>query len=87
MIFFRNDYSEGAHPAILDALITTNDLQTIGYGEDEYCREAAELIRKRIGRPDGDVHFLVGGTQTNMTALSSFLRPHEAVISPREFDS
>jgi threonine aldolase len=82
MIFFRNDYSEGAHPAILDALITTNDHQTIGYGEDEYCREAADLIRRRVGRPDGDVHFLVGGTQTNMTALSSFLRPHEAVISP-----
>lgn len=82
MIFFRNDYSEGAHPAILEALVKTNDHQTIGYGEDEYCREAADLIRARIGRPDADVHFLVGGTQTNLTALSSFLRPHEAVISP-----
>lgn len=81
MIFFRNDYSEGAHPKILEALVKTNMEQTLGYGEDSYCLEAAQLIKDKIGAPNADVHFLVGGTQTNFTALSSFMRPHEAVIS------
>lgn len=82
MIFFRNDYSEGAHPKILDALIETNLEQTLGYGEDSHCSEAAEILRKLTGAKDADVHFLVGGTQTNLTALSAFMRPYEAVISP-----
>ena len=81
MIFFRNDYSEGAHPKILEALMETNMEQTVGYGEDHYCLEAAQMIKDKIEAPHADVHFLVGGTQTNFTALSSFLRPHEAVIS------
>jgi len=81
MIFFRNDYSEGAHPKVLEALINTNMEQTLGYGEDHYCLEAADMIRNKIGVPDADIHFLVGGTQTNFTALSAFMRPHEAVIS------
>lgn len=81
MIYFRNDYSEGAHPKVMEALINTNMEQTLGYGEDEYCLEAAQLIKDKIGAPDADVHFLVGGTQTNFTALSAFMRPHEAVIS------
>lgn len=81
MIFFRNDYSEGAHPKILDALIQTNMEQTLGYSEDHYCLEAAQRIKDVTGAINADVHFLVGGTQTNFTALSAFLRPHEAVIS------
>ena len=81
MIFLRNDYSEGAHPQILDALCKSNMDQTVGYGLDEHCLHAAELIKARIKREDADIHFLVGGTQTNFTAISAFLRPHEAVIS------
>lgn len=81
MIFFRNDYSEGAHPKILEALVKTNMEQTLGYGEDHYCLEAAQMIKDKINAPHADVHFFVGGTQTNFTALSSFMRPHEAVIS------
>jgi threonine aldolase len=82
MIFLRNDYSEGAHPQIFKALSKTNMEQHIGYGEDAHCLNAAKLIKSRIGRDDVDIHFLVGGTQTNFTAISAFLRPHEAVISP-----
>lgn len=80
MISFKNDYSEGALPEIMEALTKTNLEQTIGYGMDEYCASAVEKIRKRINRMDAQVHFLVGGTQANQTCISAFLRSHEAVI-------
>lgn len=79
---FRNDYSEGAHPQILKALVETNLEQTVGYGEDKFCLEAAELIKGKLGRDDVDIHLIPGGTQTNLIAISAFLRPHEAVIAP-----
>ena len=82
MYYFTNDYSEGAHPRILQALLDTNLQQVGGYGEDPFCLEAAELIKEKLGRSDVDVHFIPGGTQTNMIALAAFLRPHEAVIAP-----
>lgn len=82
MYSFKNDYSEGAHPKILDALAKSNFEQTEGYGEDDYSTKAAELLKHLIGRSDIDIHFLPGGTQTNLTAISAFLRPHEAVIAP-----
>lgn len=81
MYSFKNDYSEGAHPRILSALIETNMEQTEGYGKDHYSLQAIELLKQRIGRDDADIHFLSGGTQTNLTALSAFLRPHEAAIA------
>lgn len=81
MIYFNSDYTEGCHPRILKKLTETNLVQTIGYGEDEYCKEAASFIRRDIQREDADVHFLVGGTQTNFTLICSVLRPHEGVIS------
>ena len=81
MISFKNDYAEGAHPSILRALMETNLLQEEGYGEDRFCREAAGLIRRAVGREDVDVHFLTGGTQTNLIGISAFLRPHEAAIA------
>lgn len=80
MIRFDNDYSTGAHPKILEKLIATNDEQHPGYGVDEHCMHAAKLI-KNAANTDGDVHFLVGGTQTNKTIISSMLRPHQAVIA------
>jgi threonine aldolase len=61
-------------------LLQTNLEQTVGYGEDHYCAEARETIRKVIGRPDADVHFLVGGTQANATVISSILRPYQGVL-------
>ena len=81
MIHFRNDYSAGAHPTVLDALIRTNLELTAGYGCDPYCEAAAEKIRTLCACPEAAVHFLVGGTQTNKTALAAFLRPYEAVIA------
>ena len=82
MYSFRNDYSEGAHPAVLKALTETNLLQTPGYGTDDYCAQARDLIRTLCNAPEADVHFLVGGTQVNLTACAAFLRPFEAVIAP-----
>lgn len=81
MIRFESDYTQGAVPQILDALLKTNMEQTPGYGEDKYCLSAADKIRKELGRDDLAVHFLVGGTQTNFTFIASCLRPHEGVIS------
>ena len=81
MYSFKNDYSEGAHPRILNALKESNFEQAEGYGEDGYTQKAVELLKQRIGRNDIDIHLLSGGTQTNLIAISAFLRPHEAVIA------
>lgn len=80
MIRFNCDYSEGAHPRIMDALMRTNFEQTPGYGEDAHCENAARMIRRLCGREDIGVHFLVGGTQTNLTFLSAALKPYQGVI-------
>ena len=81
MIRFNCDYLEGAHPRILEKLVETNFVQTPGYGEDEYCERAREIIRKKVGVEDAYVQFLVGGTQTNLTVIASVLRPYQGVIS------
>ena len=83
MIQFQCDYSEGAHPRILERMMQTNFEQTVGYGEDHYCEMARVLVQKACGRPDADVHFLVGGTQANATVISSVLRPHQGVLCIR----
>ena len=80
MIFFNNDYSEGCHPKILEALAKTNMEQTSGYGMDPHCAHAAEMIRTLCGDETLAVHFLVGGTQTNLTVIDAALRPHQGVI-------
>ena len=67
MIYFNSDYLEGAHPALMAKLNETNMVQTIGYGEDEYCAAARVKIQNACQAPEADVHFLVGGTQTNTT--------------------
>ncbi|HJV32199.1 MAG TPA: low specificity L-threonine aldolase [Bacillales bacterium] len=81
MYSFKNDYSEGAHPSILNALIESNLVQEDGYGQDRFSQKAIELLKQKMGRIDVDIHLLMGGTQTNLTALSAFLRPHEAAIA------
>jgi threonine aldolase len=81
MYSFKNDYSEGAHPNILNALIKSNMEQVDGYGEDEYSKSAIKLLKEKIKCDKVDIHMLCGGTQTNLTAISAFLRPHEAIIS------
>lgn len=82
MIFLKNDYSKGAHESILKALERTNDEYNDGYGVDVHCERAAEIIRNEFACPGADVHFMPGGTVTNVTTLASFLRPHQAVVAP-----
>ena len=78
---FTCDYTEGAHPLILQRLIDTNLSQEPGYGEDRFCASAKDKIRKAIGCPEADVYFLSGGTQTNATVIDAILRPGEGVIA------
>jgi len=84
MYGFVNDYSETAHPRVLEALVRSNAEQHTGYGLDRHSAAAAAYIRDACGRPDLQVHFLSGGTQTNLTAIASMLRPYQAVISARD---
>ncbi len=81
MIRFDCDYAEGCHPRILEALARTNAEQHPGYGTDEHCARARTLIREACAAPDADVHFLVGGTQTNAAVIAAILRPWEGVLS------
>ncbi|MBR2329440.1 MAG: aminotransferase class I/II-fold pyridoxal phosphate-dependent enzyme [Clostridia bacterium] len=81
MKYFNCDYNEGAYPPILKRMNETNMCQSIGYSEDEYCEEARNIIRGLCGAPDAAVHFLVGGTQANLTVISAALRSHQGVIS------
>lgn len=81
MIRFENDYAEGCIDEILEKLVATNYEQTAGYRIDDYCISAAEKIQNSCNKKV-DVHFLVGGTQTNMTVLDAILRPHQGVIAP-----
>ena len=81
MIHFECDYTEGAHPNIIKRLTETNMMQTCGYGEDEICENARNKIKKAIGNQKADVHFLVGGTQANLTVIDAVLRPYQGVLS------
>lgn len=80
MIRFESDYTEGAHPLIMEAMLKTNMEQTPGYGVDLHCEHARELIKQECKTPNADIHFLVGGTQANMTVIASALKPHQGVV-------
>ena len=81
MIYFQCDYAEGCHPRILERMAQTNLTQTVGYGLDPICKSARARIRAACNRPDAAVHFLVGGTQANLTVIASALRPHQGVLT------
>lgn len=81
MIRFECDYLEGCHPAILERLQVTNYEQNPGYGMDEHCARAGELVKAVFGAQNADVHFMVGGTVTNKTVIASILRPYQGVIA------
>lgn len=81
MIYFRSDYSQGAHPKVMEALMATNLEHTDGYAEDKFSYETAELIKEMIGRPDAHIHFMIGGTPANTITISAALRPYECVIT------
>jgi len=81
MLSFVNDYSEGAHPAILEAFARTNLQQEPGYGDDAFCASAREKIRAACQDPTADVFFLAGGTQTNQVVIDTMLAPYEGVVA------
>ena len=81
MLSFENDYSEGAHPKILQRFIETNMEQVPGYGNDPYCESAKEKIREACNCPEAEIFFLVGGTQTNAVVIDSMLQAYEGVVS------
>ena len=81
MLSFTCDYNEGAHPAILERLFATNLEQEPGYGFDRYTVSAKERIRKALNRPEADVFFLTGGTQTNATVISAILKGYEGAVA------
>ena len=81
MLYFENDYSEGAHPKILQRLMDTNMEHLSGYGSDRYRTLAKDKIRKLCNCPEAEIYFLVGGTQTNQTVIDSVLRSFEGVIA------
>lgn len=83
MIYFRSDYSQGAHPKVMEALMMTNMEHTDGYGLDGHCDHARQMIRDLIGIEDCDVHMMVGGTPCNVTVIAASLKPYESVIAVR----
>ena len=78
-----SDYSQGAHPAVMEALVRTNLEHSDGYGIDAHCENAARLIKNMIGMDDCQVHMMVGGTPCNITTIAAILRPYESVIALR----
>ena len=80
MIRFECDYTTGAHPRILEALVNTNTEGCPGYGVDIHCERARDMLRELCQAPEAGVHFLVGGTQANTTVIAAALRPHQGVL-------
>lgn len=78
---FQDDYSEGAHPRVLELLAASNLQQEPGYGHDTLSARAIALVREAVGDAGAAVHLLSGGTQANLVALASMLRPFESVVA------
>lgn len=78
---FKNDYNTIACKEVMDNLCKYSEEQNIGYGEDYHSNNAKALIKKALNYEDCDIHFLIGGTSTNMIVISHALRPYEAVIA------
>lgn len=83
MIYFRSDYSQGAHPKVMEALERTNLEHTDGYAIDPHCENAARMIKELIGVSDCEVYMMIGGTPCNVTVIAAALRPYETVIAAR----
>lgn len=83
MIYFLSDYSQGAHPKVMEALVKTNMEHSNGYGLDEHCERASEMIKDMIGLDECQVYMMVGGTPCNVTVMAAGLRPYESVAALR----
>ncbi len=84
MINLQCDYLEGCHPLILEKMAEANYVKTPGYGKDPYCQSAAEKIKEVFACPEAEIHFLVGGTQANLTVIASLLRSHQGALCAEE---
>lgn len=82
MELFQNDYNQACHPAVWEKMLRYADVPMTGYGQDPCCERATKLIRDCCCNPELGVHFLVGGTQTNLTVIAAALKPYQAVIAP-----
>lgn len=80
-ISYENDYNAGCHPVLLQALTDTNQETTTGYGLDDHCRQASQLIRSACRAPHAAVHFLVGGTQANLIVAAGALKPWQGILA------
>ncbi len=80
MYYFHNDYNVACHPAVSEKLAAFSGLHLQGYGADECCQRAANIIKELCGNDKLSVHFLTGGTQCNLIVIDAILRPHQAVI-------
>ena len=78
---FKNDYSESAHPKILEALTSGVWQQEPGYGGDAFTTKTQEMFQQMMGAPSSKVYLVSGGTQANLVVISALLRPYESVIS------
>lgn len=82
MLNFASDYTHAAHPLCLDALARLAGEPNPGYGTDPHTQRAADLIRDHFNIPDATIHFLAGGTQTNLF-WASLLNPWEGILAAR----
>lgn len=80
-VSLASDYQEGCHPVVMARLAEEAAHQNAGYGTDEVCNRARELIRNACVSPEADIHFLVGGTQVNMVVISALLATWEGVVA------
>ncbi|MBQ6576345.1 MAG: hypothetical protein IJL91_01170 [Bacteroidales bacterium] len=78
---FVCDYSEGAHPKILERFLETNMVQCPGYGFDPFSISAKNKIKEAVNDSGADVFLLCGGTQTNSTIIATMLKPYEGVVA------
>ena len=81
MIYFLNDYSQGAHPKVLEKMIQTNEEWNTGYGLDVHCKNVEKILREKLEKENCHVHLMIGGTPTNVITIASALRPYECVIA------
>ena len=81
MLYFKSDYTEGAHPKVLQRLVDLNMVSQPGYCVDEYCESARKKIAAFCHKDDAKVWFLVGGTQTNQLVISTMLQQYNSVVA------
>lgn len=77
---FASDNTAPAMPEVVDAFTRFNTGFCAGYGDDEVCEKAADLLRELLDA-DAAVRFTASGTAANALSLAALAQPHEAVIA------